>query len=619
MQRFDTNSHRTQSSVCLLAGALLFYIVAISAHSANYYWDANGSTAGFGTAGGTWGAPTPGPTIGWSTDSTGASAIGSITTAHGDSARFGTDAIGLAAGTITIPGTVSTSNLFFGKASGALTLDGGTISISTGNTQIKAASGGGSAKTMSINSDIDKLSGTLQIGRQNTVGEHYIFNGSIGGATGTDLRPRNNAAYIAFNGVNTFPAHISLVTGQLNVNTVADSGVACSLGTGSIISMGGGGGQEPLLWYTGAGAASTNRTFRSSSTSSNRIVAQDGALDLSGALTTTGSGSYQFQFAGTADTGTNTVSGVISDGSGTINVRVTHTTPQAGSGEQGYWRFTGVNTYTGYTTIQNASRMIIDGAGQLGSGTYANNVNITQNGTFEYSSTADQTITGLVTGNGAGGLVKSDSGTLEILSTSNFTGPTTVSGGTLRISNTADLDSVQTSGFSINGTGTLEIESSVGGPNRTNYTAKTFTFDSTGGGAVNFNNGNHLFQSWGITNFITNGGNKNTISSTNGGFMNMQTAGTIKLTVADGTDDVDLDLAVRWQNGFMTKEGPGTVEVTGTYTGTQTATVNDGTLQVTSSVGGGVTVNSGGTLAGIGTIGGSVTVASGGVFSPGAP
>ena len=157
------------------------------------------------------------------------------------------------------------------------------------------------------------------------------------------------------------------------------------------------------------------------------------------------------------------------------------------------------------------------------------------------------------------------------------------------------------------------------GPNRTNYTAKTFTFDSTGGGAVNFNNGNHLFQSWGITNFITNGGNKNTISSTNGGFMNMQTAGTIKLTVADGTDDVDLDLAVRWQNGFMTKEGPGTVEVTGTYTGTQTATVNNGTLQVTSSVGGGVTVNSGGTLAGTGTIGGSVTVASGGVFSPGAP
>ena len=101
--------------------------------------------------------------------------------------------------------------------------------------------------------------------------------------------------------------------------------------------------------------------------------------------------------------------------------------------------------------------------------------------------------------------------------------------------------------------------------------------------------------------------------------MNMQAAGTITLTVADGTDDVDLNLAVRWQSGFMTKEGPGTVEVTGTYTGTQTATVNDGTLQVTSSVGGGVTVNSGGTLAGIGTIGGSVTVASGGVFSPGAP
>lgn len=579
---------------CQLAALLLLaHLATVSAYAANYYWDTNGATAGFGTAGGTWAAPTPGPTTGWSTDSTGASAIGSVTTAHGDSTRFGTDAVGLAAGTITISGTVSTSNLFFGKGSGPITLTGDTISLATGGSQIRAHSGSGSTNAMTIDNDIAKLSGTLQVGRQNTIGEDYIFNGVISGATGMDLRPRNGAAYVAFNGVNTFPANIGLVTGQLNVNTVANSGVACSLGTGSTITMGGFGGQQPLLWYTGAGAGSTNRTIRAISTSSSRIVAQDGALDLTGSLTTHGGGTYPFQFNGTADTGTNTVSGVISDGSGTIRVVVAHTTPQHGPGEQGYWRFTGVNTYTGTTTVQNSSRIIIDGAGQLGSGTYASAVNINGNGTFEYSSTANQTITGTVQGTGTGGLVKSDSGMLSVyMNTGMYSGPTTVEAGTLQFVNQADLRGIPGSPYTING-GTLEIQSSVGGPNRTNCTGRSFTFGAAGGGTINFNNGNHLFQTWATTNFVTTGGSKNIISRTNGGFMNMQGGvGTyVVFTVADGADDVDLEYSCHWNNGQINKSGAGTMSITGSHGGNYPIVINAGTLEV-----GGSTTLVGGTF-----------------------
>ena len=40
-----------------------------------YYWDNNGATAGFGTAGGTWAAPTTNDsTQGWSTSATGVNA-----------------------------------------------------------------------------------------------------------------------------------------------------------------------------------------------------------------------------------------------------------------------------------------------------------------------------------------------------------------------------------------------------------------------------------------------------------------------------------------------------------------------------------------------------------------
>ena len=77
-----------------------FAVTAPSALAVDYYWDNNGTDAGFGTAGGTWADPTTGL---WSLDSTGVAAPGaSITTTTGDILYFGTDTDGLASGTITV-------------------------------------------------------------------------------------------------------------------------------------------------------------------------------------------------------------------------------------------------------------------------------------------------------------------------------------------------------------------------------------------------------------------------------------------------------------------------------------------------------------------------------------
>ena len=74
--------------------------------AATYYWDTNDSTAGFGTAGGTWAAPTTNnSTQGWSTSSAGSNSLsGTTTTTTSDALNFGTASDGLATGTVTVAG-----------------------------------------------------------------------------------------------------------------------------------------------------------------------------------------------------------------------------------------------------------------------------------------------------------------------------------------------------------------------------------------------------------------------------------------------------------------------------------------------------------------------------------
>lgn len=451
-----------------LASALAFFFLASSPlWAATFYWDNDGTTTGFGTAGGTWAAPTANL---WSTDSTGTAAPeASITTTSADTVYFGTDTVALATGDITVSGTVAAGSLLFGKTTGNITFNGGTIDLSGGLfPTIGASSAAGSTTALvTFNSDIQKASGTINIGRQNTTGENYIFNGVISGGAGLDLRPVNNGAYVALNGLNTFSGNVSLITGQLNVNTVADSGVASSLGQGTTVSMGGGGGQAPLIWYTGTAAGSTNRTFRSTSTGDSRIVAQDGALTLAGALTTTGTGSYWFKFSGAANSGINTVSGTIHDGTGKINVSVISTTPLGGSAEAGVWRFSGANTYTGVTTIttgtlifankasqSSGSAATVSAAGSIGLGVGA------VSGDFSDSDVAGLFNSGTLSGfasfsmNAASGvaldttagsftqstvltgsraLTKFGDNILTLAGINTYTGVTTISGGTLQL------------------------------------------------------------------------------------------------------------------------------------------------------------------------------------------
>ena len=124
------------AAVAILGLGLLAFGPVGTAQAATYYWDNDGTTAGFGTAGGTWAAPTTGDsTQGWSTSATGVLLPGNVTTATTDTTNFGNDgATGLGAGTITVSGTVSSGNMTFASGSGAIALSGGTITLAAAAT-----------------------------------------------------------------------------------------------------------------------------------------------------------------------------------------------------------------------------------------------------------------------------------------------------------------------------------------------------------------------------------------------------------------------------------------------------------------------------------------------------
>ncbi|HSH16409.1 MAG TPA: autotransporter-associated beta strand repeat-containing protein, partial [Verrucomicrobiae bacterium] len=157
-----------------------------TSRAANYYWDNNGATSGFGTASGTWAEPTLNQ---WNTSNSGGNNMqASRTILIGDDVFFGTDTVGLGAGTITVSGTVDVRNMTFGAASGAIVLSGDTINLgatsvinanNSSNTINSVLSGAATSFTKAG-------SGTLILGGTNTFTGQTIINAGtldLGGGT----------------------------------------------------------------------------------------------------------------------------------------------------------------------------------------------------------------------------------------------------------------------------------------------------------------------------------------------------------------------------------------------------------------------------------------------------
>lgn len=212
----------------------------------------------------------------------------------------------------------------------------------------------------------------------------------------------------------------------------------------------------------------------------------------------------------------------------------------------------GNNTYTGGTEIQSGTLKLSDN-GVLGGGNYTQN--IANQGTIDFSASADQVISGNITG--TGNLIKNGTGTLSLAGNNSYTGDTNINLGVLNLNGTLDSPNINVNG------GTLNNNS--GGIN-TNST-------------INLTSGN------------VNINENQTIQSLNGqgGTVNLANSKSLSLT-NDSTF-----------NGIISGEGAlhingGTTELTGNNTYVGTTQLNAGSLNLLGTLASTVININGGTL-----------------------
>ena len=358
---------------------------------------------------------TDGDTNSWST----------ATYNNGDDAKF----LGDGLGTVTLSGTIDPGSVtvnsaddytFSGAAitgTGPLTKDGtGTLTINTAN-------------TYTGNTTISD--GTLEIGGAGTLG-----SGSYAGTIANSgiLEFNSSATQTLHGAISGTGALVKNGTGRLNlsVNNFFTGGVTVNDG---IVGLQNGaiGNNGPLTVNGGYVNVSAHDGFDNLTVSE---LSGTGGLIAVGRRTFTVNQSTDTTYAGIIQNqngvGGNSPTGLRKQGIGTLTL-------------------SGLNTYNGSTTIQggtlevtgalfnggtrnaitiSAGTLGVTGAGYLGPGAVYDK-NIASSGTFDYNSTTDQALSGVISGTGT--LTKDNTSTLTLSGANTYTGNTTLTAGTLRI------------------------------------------------------------------------------------------------------------------------------------------------------------------------------------------
>lgn len=348
--------------------ALGLILGTLSVCGTTNYWDNNGATAGFGAAGGSWGAEPK-----WSGDSTG-SAMPTVTnTMASDDLHFGTTDSGLAAGTITVADTNQAfRTLTFGAASGEITLAGATLNLAA------------PAVTVIANN------------ASNTIG--CVLAGTNG------LNKFGGLSYSAFlstNWATLFPKA-----------TLADYVGAEGMMGGLAIANGPIPASGCFFTNDGSQASCQFQATNGVYTKCVKVELAQSGPDIAAravyAKYVSGSQlGYDFDKGGT-----------VVDVATSLSVNAygaARTTLTTANNRNSVLTLTGVNTYSGGTRIGNGA-LIIDKSGQLGSGAYAGM--IVNHGQLIDNSAADQTFSGAISGSGS--LVKGLPFSYETVTYSNF-------------------------------------------------------------------------------------------------------------------------------------------------------------------------------------------------------
>ncbi len=322
------HAKRMGSVTVIAAAAMLPRLV----HAADFTWDAGGADTNWSTVNNWLGVP----------DNTVPSA--------GDNVVFGT---GGSAAVINTTSRTIGSLTFNRDADFALSASGGAgLTINTG---ISAAAPTSTGRTYAIGAPITLGANNVWDISSATGATTLTVSNVITDGVNTYGLTKTGNGVLRLSGVNnTFNGPITINGGTLAVTYIgSNTAVVSSIGQNNAIVLDGG-----VLRHEGGSTISSRPYtlgpngggFDASGAAGNNYLQITSAMTVSassGAQTFTLSGSN----AGTSDSLTNIISGVIQNGSGT---NVTHLT-KSGTGQ---WRLSGANAYTGSTTINGGTLVV---------------------------------------------------------------------------------------------------------------------------------------------------------------------------------------------------------------------------------------------------------------------
>lgn len=391
---------------------------------------------------------------------TGSNWVGGIAPSTGDVAAF-------AAAAVTQPNlstSVSISGLYFTgtgtngynltrTSTQGFTLTGYATAIGAETGDVNAVAIG-AENTSGTNTIAVPITLAPAVGSTSTIyqagGGTLAISGAIIGV-GKNLT-KTGAGTLTLSGNNTFTGVLTVQDGTLSIATINNSGANGTLGNSANAVVLGGSGTTGTLEFTGITASSTKKfTMATGGTgvfqvdSSGTILTLSGVIDGGGNLTKSGAGTLLLS-------ATETYTGATTINAGMLQIGGNDRLP-AGTA------LTLANTAGVIFDLNNFNQTI----GSLsGGGTTGGTVDLGGNKTLTVGNSTSTTFAGVITQtSGSGMLTKVGSGTLTLSNANTYTGSTTVSAGTLLVTNTTGSGTgtgavtVNGSGTTLGGTGTI--------------------------------------------------------------------------------------------------------------------------------------------------------------------
>ncbi|MBE1290366.1 MAG: autotransporter domain-containing protein [Rhodobacteraceae bacterium] len=391
------------------------------------------------------------------------------------------------AGTLDVTGSIASSriNLFRGelRVDGASLRDDATVILSAGATLTLAGDETiGSLSEVAIPALGTVALGTHRLTLTSGTGVDAEYFGAITGSGGITVTGGTHQLIGGTSGLdNTFTGEVRVTGGSLLLRANGSTSAVVSGGT---LSGTLGSGLTLTISDTG--------TFSNSRTQTIASLTQSGTGTLAGNQNLTITGAYNLSGGSVSNTatitaGTFTMSGGSINSGATVNSGSTKTlsggTIAGTLGGAGATSVTGSVVVSGTlsgsaTTINAGTLQIGDGGttGSLGTGNVVNNANLTCN------RSDDLTVTNVISG--TGGITQAGTGTLTLSGANTYTGATTITAGTLRVTNINALGGI-TGNTVVSDGATLEVETGGSAPLREG----TITLNGTGvggGGALRF-------------------------------------------------------------------------------------------------------------------------------------